>query len=129
MSKTYTGRCVCGDVSYQASNVKAMWYCHCEQCRRMTGHHMAAAQVAPADIEINGQPKWYYVSDVSRHGFCPNCGSQLFWRNDTNEYLSITGGGLDDATGIEFAGHVYVGEKGEYYELNQADLKYIANWS
>ena len=85
-----TGACVCGQLSYTAKNVKPVWHCHCEQCRRMTGHFMAASQVALEEIEIRGEPKWFYVSENSRHGFCPDCGSQLFWRNDNNPYLSVT---------------------------------------
>lgn len=89
---------------------------------------MAACQVDLSDIEINGEPKWYYVSETARHGFCPNCGSQIFWRNDKNDYLSLTGGCIDDAEGIEFAGHIFTGEKGGYYDVAKDDLKFIAHW-
>ena len=79
---------------------------------------MAASQVSLDEIEITGDVKWYYVNERSRHGFCPNCGSQLFWRNDANEYMSVTGGSMDDATGLTDKGHIYVSEKGAYYEIS-----------
>ena len=94
----------------------------------MTGHYMAAAQVALDDIMIQGEPKWYYVSEKSRHGFCPDCGSQLFWRNDDNPYLSITGGSMDDATSIEAKGHIFTQEKGHYYQIPENQDQYPLWW-
>jgi len=86
---------------------------------------MAAAQVALSDIDIHGQPKWHYVSDDSRHGFCPDCGSQLFWRNDKNQYLSITAGSVENEEALTVAGHVFVGEKGRYYELGANEPRFL----
>ena len=83
----------------------------------MTGHFMAASQVDLDDIHIQGKPKWYYVSENSRHGFCSDCGSQIFWRNDNNPYMSLTAGCMDDTAGLETKGHIFVAEKGQYYEL------------
>ena len=97
----------------------------------MTGHFMAASQVDLSEIEITGEPKWYYVSEKSRHGFCSDCGSQMFWRNDDNEYLSVTGGSLDDDCGVEslaVKGHVFTEEKGHYYTLPEKDLQFQQCW-
>ncbi len=124
----YTGRCNCGDVTYTAVKLRDIWYCHCEQCRRATGHYMAAAQCALTDIQIEGEPQWYYVSENARHGFCSRCGSQLFWRNDQHDYLSVTGGSLDNSGGVNVAGHIFTGEKGDYYVIDQQCLKFIAGW-
>ena len=96
----YMGSCACGAISYTAKALRPLWYCHCRQCRHMTGHFMAASQVDLSQIDISGEPKWYYVSEKSRHGFCSDCGSQMFWRNDDNEYLSVTGGSLDDTLSL-----------------------------
>ena len=85
---------------------------------------MAATQVDLDDLVISGEPKWYYVSDTAKHGFCGNCGSQLFWKNDENPYLSITGGSIDDTTNLEVAGHIYTSEKGCYYEIPESVLQY-----
>lgn len=86
---------------------------------------MAAAQTDLDNIKITGEPKWHYVSENSRHGFCPECGSQLFWRNDQHEYLSITGGSMDDASCIEVKGHIFTAEKGKYYQIPNDDVKYL----
>ena len=89
---------------------------------------MAAAQADLDKLEISGEPKWYYVSEKSRHGFCPDCGSQMFWRNDDNQYLSITGGSLDDSSELEVKGHIFVKEKGDYYSIPEDELQYQTWW-
>ncbi len=89
---------------------------------------MAAAQVSLANIKVEGSPKWHYVSEKSRYGFCPDCGSQLFWRNDGNDFLSVTGGSIDDSSSVDIAGHIFVGEKGEYYEISGDEKRYVC-WS
>ncbi|MEM7359180.1 MAG: GFA family protein [Pseudomonadota bacterium] len=116
-AKVRTGSCACGAIRYRAESVAPIWYCHCRQCRNITGHYMAASQVALDQIEISGEPKWYYVNERSRHGFCPECGSQLFWRNNENDYLSVTGGSMDDASELTNKGHIFTGEKGAYYDI------------
>ncbi|NND83232.1 MAG: GFA family protein [Gammaproteobacteria bacterium] len=112
-----TGACACGAITYKAEQVAPVWYCHCQQCRRMTGHFMAASQVALDKIEITGEPKWYYVNQRSRYGFCPDCGSQMFWRNDENNYMSLTAGCMDNTAGLSDRGHIFVSEKGDYYDI------------
>ena len=123
----FTGSCTCKAIGYSAESLRPLWYCHCRQCRNMTGHFMAAAQADLDKITITGEPKWYYVSDTARHGFCQNCGSQLFWRDDTKPYLSITGGSLDDTSKLQVGGHIYTAEKGHYYELLPEEKQY-ASW-
>jgi len=125
MPKPISGSCCCGNISYTAQATKPLWFCHCQQCRKMTGHYMAAAQVNLSDLSVDGEPKWYYVSESSRHGFCPDCGSQIFWRNDRNDFLSITGGSMNDTTNLHVAGHVFVGEKGGYYDIPGDEKRYI----
>lgn len=118
-----TGSCACGAISYSAEEVQPIWYCHCRQCRNITGHFMAAAQVDLDKITIVGEPKWYYVTERSRHGFCPECGSQLFWRNEQNNYMSLTGGGMDDTSGLGNKGHIFVNEKGDYYDIPNNEIQ------
>jgi hypothetical protein len=124
----HTGGCLCGAINYSARSLRPLWYCHCDQCRKMTGHHMAAVQVAYYNITVRGEPKWYYVSDASAHGFCGDCGCQLFWRNDNNDYLSVTAGSLNDTSGLILKGHVFTSEKGGYYNIPKTDLQYSKFW-
>ncbi len=89
-SEEYKGSCVCGQTTYIAFDLNDISYCHCEQCRKMTGHFMAASQVSRENIKIKGKIKWFYTHEGSRHGFCDNCGANMFWQNDNKPTISVT---------------------------------------
>jgi hypothetical protein len=48
-------------------------------------------------------------------GFCGQCGSSLFWDPRGKTRISIAAGALDEPTGLETRGHVWVSQKGDYY--------------
>ena len=90
--------------------------CHCTQCRKTSGHHVAATSAARDAVTISGDVTWYGSSETARRGFCPVCGSNLFW-DGAGENLSIFAGTLDGPTGLSIAGHIYCRDKGDYYEI------------
>jgi hypothetical protein len=53
----------------------------------------------------------------ARRGFCAECGSSLFWDAPKRETISVAAGTLDAPTGLRVAGHWYVSQAGDYYEL------------
>ncbi|ESR22901.1 hypothetical protein N177_4038 [Lutibaculum baratangense AMV1] len=93
--------------------------CHCDSCRRQTGHH-AAATAAPAEmIQIEGEEhlgEWRATGRAVRR-FCRTCGSTLFWQAVGENMVSIMAGSLDLPTGLEISHHIFVAEKGDYYEI------------
>ena len=118
-----TGGCVCGAVRYEVSGpMRPVIACHCNQCRRMTGHFMAATAARRTDFRLMSGTglKWYSASAKARRGFCDQCGSTLFWDGVGRDYISIAAGTLDDSTGLEIACHIFVAEKGEYYAIDGA---------
>jgi len=117
MTKT-RGSCLCGAVSFQVSGpLRPVVACHCNQCRKASGHHVAATSAARADVTVTGAVSWYQSSDTARRGFCGTCGSPLFW-DGPGENLSILAGSLDGATGLSMAGHIFCADKGDYYEID-----------
>jgi hypothetical protein len=90
--------------------------CHCTQCRKTSGHHVAATSAPRDGIAIRGDVTWYASSPEARRGFCGVCGSNLFW-DGTGSALSIFAGTLDGPTGLATAGHIYCRDKGDYYEI------------
>lgn len=122
--KRYHGRCYCGAVSFSGYDLKDIWYCHCTQCRQLTGHYMAACRALKEDVTIEGDVKWTVVSSVSEHGFCDRCSAPLFWRNKTRNTISIMPGNLIATDGLSVMGHIYVREKGDYYQINDDLPKY-----
>ena len=115
-----TGKCLCGAVRYVVRGpLRDAIACHCSQCRRMSGHHVAATATALGDLEITGKDAltWYRASSSAVRGFCTTCGSTLFWQSDTADYTAIFAGSLDAGSGVRLAAHIFVGDKGDYYEI------------
>lgn len=113
-----TGGCLCGAVTYKATApLRPVIACHCQQCRKTSGHHVAATSAPRECIEIEGEVRWYMSSDDAKRGFCAICGSNLFW-DGQGQNLSIFAGTLDSPTDISLAGHIYCADKGDYYEIN-----------
>lgn len=112
-----TGSCLCGAVTYRVSGpMRPVIACHCTQCRKTSGHHVAATSAAREDIDISGEVRWYRSSPTARRGFCPACGSNLFW-DGPGANLSIMPGTLDGATGLRLKAHIFCADKGDYYEI------------
>ena len=115
-----TGGCLCGGVRYRVMGpLRPIVYCHCGQCRRTSGHFVAATFVAKDALVVVADKslEWFASSEFASRGFCRHCGSSLFWRPKTEEYVSIMAGTLDESTGLEAVEHIYTGDKGDYYEL------------
>ena len=113
-----TGGCLCGAVTYVVNGpLRDVIACHCTQCRKSSGHHVAATSCHRDDIDVTGKVTWYQSSDTARRGFCGICGSNLFW-DGAGVNLSIFAGTLDGSTGIKMAGHIFCADKGDYYELD-----------
>ncbi|MGE4609880.1 MAG: GFA family protein [Paracoccaceae bacterium] len=111
------GGCLCGAVTYEVDGpLHPVVNCHCRQCRMTSGHHVAATSAARDQIRISGEVTWYQSSDTARRGFCAVCGSNLFW-DGTGDNLSIFAGTFDGETGQKTTGHIYVADKGDYYEI------------
>lgn len=127
---THRGSCLCGAVSFTVgAPLRAIIACHCHQCRKQSGHYYAATE-APADaVAITGENdlKWYRSSQGARRGFCANCGSALFWRQDGSDRISILAGSLDGPTGLSIERHIYCADKGDYYEITDG-LPQSAGW-
>lgn len=108
---------MCGQVTYRVSGpLRPVVACHCQQCRKTSGHHVAATSALRSDIEILGHVTWFASSDTARRGFCGTCGSNLFW-DGAGVNLSIFAGTLDGPAGLYIIGHIYCADKGDYYEI------------
>ncbi len=118
MSEMQGGGCLCGEVRYNVSGaMRPVIYCHCQQCRRTSGHHVAATSAPREAIAIQGEPVWYVSTPGTRRGFCGRCGANLFWDSEASTSLSIFAGTLDNAGGLAVAGHIFCADKGAYYEI------------
>lgn len=127
-----TGGCLCGRVRYRVTGpLRPVVYCHCGQCRRTSGHFVAATAVAKdaLTIETDEGLEWFASSEIASRGFCRRCGSSLFWRPNAKPYICIMAGTLDDSTGLEAVEHIFVSNKGDYYQLTDDLPKLQGGWA
>jgi hypothetical protein len=123
------GGCLCGAVRYEVhGQLRPVVMCHCKQCQRQTGHVMAATAARLKDFQLLSQQelRWFASSAEARRGFCGQCGSTLFWQANGRDYVSIAAGTLDDTRGLNIACHIFVADKGAYYEIG-GDAPHIAD--
>lgn len=117
---TITGRCACGAVSFSADGpFRDAIACHCRSCRHQSGHYLVATATAIERIAIDGAENltWYGATEHARRGFCRICGSLMFWEPETRTHMSIMMGAIDDPGDIRLTRHIFVSEKGTYYEI------------
>ncbi len=115
-----SGRCDCGKVRFEVETVrKTVTMCHCTQCRRTSGHVWASthAKVDQLSFQEDTGLEWYASSDFAKRGFCKFCGASLFYRMNKEDGIGIAAGCLDMPTGLEVAKHIFVKDKGDYYEI------------
>lgn len=121
------GGCLCGAVRYQIDGpLREVIACHCVQCRKTSGHHVAATQADRGDLVIAGEDAltWYRSSDLARRGFCATCGAQLFWERPGSRRISIFAGSLEGETGLSVSHHIFCADKGDYYEIGDDRPQY-----
>ena len=84
MSETLKGRCLCGDVSFEAEPPFLRCVtCHCESCRRATSAPMAAYfGVDEGQWRWTGAaPRVFHSTPQVERTFCGTCGSPLSFRS------------------------------------------------
>ncbi|SFM27447.1 GFA family protein [Variovorax sp. OV329] len=94
----YEGGCQCGAVRYRASGAPLMTaICHCRMCRRAhAAPAVAWAMFSEEQVRMGGETQVYPSSAEGRRGFCPRCGTQIFFRADYIPGLvDLTIGSLD----------------------------------
>ncbi len=118
------GGCLCGGVRYTARGpMREVVACHCEQCRKSSGHFVAATRV-PAEaltLEKSESLRWFRSSDEAERGFCEVCGGNLFWRRVGGDAVSIHAGTLDAPTGLRLTRHIFVADKSDYYDIPEGE--------
>jgi hypothetical protein len=112
------GACLCGAVRFRLTPpLREVILCHCDQCRKWSGHFWAATSVPLERFHLEpGAPvTWFASSDHARRGFCTHCGSSLFWEPLGQGRISVAAGALDKPTGLR-GGEVWHRESaGDYY--------------
>ena len=122
---TFTGQCLCGNVTYKADGEIVMQgNCHCSDCRQSSGSPFATLLfLKQDDIEIKGDLKKFDHTvdsgNVLTKSFCPNCGSQMFAGNAAKpNMLAVKAGSVNEHEIIAPQFNVYAGSKMNCTTLN-----------
>jgi hypothetical protein len=116
----HRGSCLCGAVTFEFDgDLRAPDACHCSQCRKQSGHYFASSDVPRAALTVRGadQITWFASSERVRRGFCSTCGSTLFWDPIQRDSIAIAMGAFDTPTQTHLKMHIFVADKGDYYEI------------
>ena len=114
------GSCLCGAVRFEvAGDLPGPDACHCRMCRKHSGHVFASTDVARSALTIHGEQNltWYRSSETARRGFCAVCGSSLFFDPLSRDWIAVAMGAFDTPTDTRLAVHIFVADKGDYYEI------------
>ena len=121
------GSCMCGAVKFTVScELKPPDACHCVQCRKFSGHYAVGTDVPRSAVQIFGAENitWYHSSAKVRRGFCSVCGCSMFFDPPARDWIGISMGAFDGATGTHTELHIFVAEKGDYYEITDGLPQY-----
>ena len=118
----HKGSCLCGKVTFEVDcDLPRPSACHCTQCRKHSGHFEASTDVPRDAVAVHGEAfVTWYASAKARRGFCSVCGSSLFWDpldREKHKWTAIAMGAFDTPTGTTLERHIFVADKGDYYEI------------
>lgn len=95
-----TGGCQCGAVRYALPTTpERTAICHCRMCQRATGNILAVLANAPA-YAFEGTPARFASSDVAERGFCADCGTPLFYHDQSGQGMNLMIGTFDDPAAV-----------------------------
>ncbi len=115
------GSCECGAVTYAIeAELPDVTICHCGQCLRTSGHAWASVSVPAEALTLTKDQslKWFTSSEIARRGFCTECGSSLFFERLGKNRIAIGVGTLAQPTGLKTGKHIFVADKGDYYDIS-----------
>lgn len=116
------GKCLCGSIEVVAPDHDEIGLCHCTMCRRWSGGPMFAVH-GGADVSFNGlAPSRYRSSDWAERGFCPVCGTHLFYFLLENKEYALPAGLFQDKE-FHLSQEIFIDEKPPYYELKNETQK------
>ena len=124
MSAGYSGGCQCGAVRFHvAALLDTAHVCYCRMCQKAVGNFFAALiGVLHDDLSwTRGAPRSFSSSEHVDRGFCPDCGTPLFYHNLAGPHVSLTIGAFDEPEKIDLL--YQVGTEGRHPSmLKLADI-------
>ncbi|WP_354625813.1 GFA family protein [Psychromonas sp. MME2] len=129
MNKELTGGCCCGAVSFAVEdNFSHFYFCHCEQCRKLTGSaHASNLFTEPDNIRwIAGQDKikrFIHPTRSFSKNFCLVCGSALPFLSQSGRYLLVPAGSLNTEPTKRVDAQIFCSEQTQWHKSGIKAIK------
>lgn len=115
------GQCLCGSVTVTAALSRPMLRaCHCDMCRRHTSGPFFSIAADPDSITVTGDTKSFQSSDWAERGFCPTCGSTLWYATLHDGARNLSAGLFENAGGAPLKIEFFVDKCPQGYALKGA---------
>jgi len=115
----HMGSCSCGAVTFEVTgDLPPPDACHCRQCRKQSGHYFASTDVPRSSLTIHGADAitWFRSSEryaaASAPGVVRHCSGP-----GPQDRIGIAMGAFDTPTRTRLAIHIFVADKGDYYDI------------
>lgn len=122
--KQTTGECLCGAVHVQLTLPDDTFgSCHCGMCRKWSG--TSALAITGTDVSFKGEENIsvYSSSDWAERGFCKTCGTHLFYRLKSGDFINFPLGLLNDIDDLKFTYQIFTDRKPKCYDFsNQTSM-------
>ena len=125
MSETFSGRCLCGAVRFEArGRPKGVFWCHCNSCRRHSGAPVSVFVGFENDAVTmtEGTITTFKSSPGTTRGFCSRCGSTLTCATvhfPTETHFHV--GAFDRAAELKPGKHFFANERLPWLQLHHTE--------
>ena len=114
-----SGSCLCGEIQFGFSGKPAgCGHCHCATCRRAHGAPIVT-WVVLLEKQFNlakGDISWYESSPGTHRGFCPHCGTTMFFKSHRCPgEIHVVRASLPEETEIRPTFHVFIDHKASWW--------------
>lgn len=122
MHKEITGGCCCESVAFKVKDDFGKFYfCHCEQCRKLTGSaHASNLFTSPSNIQwTKGEDKIKRFDHPTRSFskvFCIECGSGLPSLSQSGKFLIVPAGSLNEEPSKELDAQIFCSEQTNWHK-------------
>lgn len=133
MGRMIEGGCLCGATRFAIENDFAfLLFCHCEQCRKLSGSAMAANLFSTTRslTWLRGEAHVTNFRHPERQfsrAFCNRCGSALPFEGTSGRFVIVPAGALEGAPQVAKRAEVFTCERADW-ELGQAPAETFAGF-
>lgn len=129
MEKEITGGCCCESVAFKLKDhFEKFFFCHCEQCRKLTGSaHASNLFTSSSNIEwTKGEDKIKRYDHPTRSFskvFCADCGSGLPFLSQSGKFLIVPAGTLNEEPSKAVDAQIFYSEQTEWHKSGLKAVK------